>query len=542
MVKRIRKVMVPSGLLALSVAGPAAWAPPAASPAAAPSVAPDIASAVAESGASGVAPGAPGGGAPVEVQTPEAPQGRSLPVDRWLVSDPFPVEEAETGPEAPAAEPLDLEAGPDPFPDRDVELAGAYWHLVRRDSVATLDLDSLFPERPPRAVAYAHTYLRSPGERTLRLRWRAPDCGAAGLRLNGEPLVPAVPPSGPEGAAEDGDAGRAMLVRLAAGWNTLLARVAAGDCPYRLEVRFEEADALDAGGDGARAGPGALEGVRVQASRPPGVRRTYPAAFVTAGEAAVGEPLRWPAEAEALTGDLLLELAAWGAPPAAVAGRRGEERPDRERGPPALPGEARDPERERLARLRERLLPSPPPPEPAPGLLEVRVKAGGAEIRRTVELDGTGRARKPAFPFSFQRLDRAARSREVEVELRWRTEGDDRRLRGRLPLPPDAPLRRLRGPVELVGWDAAGEAARRGEWRVPPALADLTLEVSTEAAPGRWTVNGEEAPPGRPVRLCGPCREGTRLRLEVTPSAEWASPPRVRAVEGDEEPEATPGG
>lgn len=474
-------------------------------------------------------------------------QQETLPVDRWLVSEPL---EAETPtPEAAlGAGPLGPEPGLALFPDRDLEIGGVYWHLVRHDGSPLLDLDARFPDRPAPALAYAHAYLRSPAERTVRLRWRGPDCGPVRLRLNAVPLIPldrdetergsAASRGSPVSSGGPGDRAptRSMTVRLAAGWNTLLAEVAAASCPYRLEVWLEPALALDDGEDG---GNGGLRGLRVQASRPPGVRRTFPPPFVSAADPVLAPPLRWPAGGAGLVGELRLEVAAWGASaaraePGPAVPRGTEERPrpggdfPTEPAPPGGPPEA---ERRRLAELRDRLLPAPPPPLPAPAAAEIRVVAGGARAERSLEFEAPGRARAAAALLPLDRLERAARSGQIELRASWRAGGDDRRLRGGLPFRPGAVEEALARPIELTGWGETAEGRLEGEWRVPDALAGRQLELLTDGSPGHWRLDGRavESKPGESITLCAPCAAGSRLRLAVEPGEGWSAP-RVRAV------------
>lgn len=471
------------------------------------------------------------------------PQEPSLPIDRWLVTEPVRADSAAGAPETepPVAGPvLGL------FPDRDLEVEESYWHLVRRDGSALLDLDARFPDRPDPARARAHAYLRSYEDRTVGLRWRGPECGSVRLWLNGIPLV------SPEGGAPTAGAGspdtlfaptragraeaRSVAVRLAAGWNTLLAEVVAAACPYRLEAWLEPAPGADGTGEGERA----LERLRVQASRPPGVRRTFPRPFVTAADPALAPPLRWPAGGDGLVVEARLEVAGWGAPdpesdPAAGEERgRGEvwPRPRPDLGPPAGPDEE---ERRRLAELRDRLLPPPPPALPAPHRAELRVRAAGLRVERTVDLEAPGRARTVPLLVPLDRWRRAARSGGIQVRLDWSAAGERGRNERTLH-PRSIELKEaLARPIELTGWTRAEEGRLEGEWRVPTALAGRRLELLVGFGPGRWTVGGREteAGPEGSILLCGPCEAGSRLRLAGEPAEEGAAP-RVRARPPDE--------
>lgn len=506
MVKQTGKAFTYQGLVGLVLMGSAAWAPP-----------PDL-------------------------------QEPSIPLDRWLVSEPFAAG-VDGAAEALETHHLEAESERALFPDRDVEVAGTYWHLVRDDSSSVLDLDARFPNRPSPAVTYAHAYIRSPSERTMRLRWGVPSCAAARLRLNSVPLVPGQTPAAPGSAVEGAEGGRereerAMAVRLAAGWNTLLAAVAASDCPYRVEVRLEPVATPSDEGDEE---PSGLEGLQVQASRPPGVRRTFPRAFVTAADATVAPALSWATGDADLRASLWLALTPWGAPESVVAAHAraqeeeeaaaerepGGRRPRDVRGREPPGGEAtEDPEPERLAALRERLLPSPPPPQPAPQRVELELEVGGRDVERVTELDGPGRARTLSVPVSLDEMERAVRSGSIEARLRWRVDGDDRRVEGRLPLASAPDLDPRGTPITLTGWTEDEGGARRGEWRVPGSLSGRSLELLTPSAPGRYAIDGRpvQANADGRILLCEACEAGRRIRLTVAPDGPWSEAPTVRVV------------
>lgn len=484
----------------------------------------------------------------------------TIAVDRWLVSDPGDTE-GEVSAVAREAEPTGAVV-PDLFPDRDLEVGGTYWHLVRRDSALAIDLDGVFPDRPAAARVHAHAYVRAPEDRTLTLAWHGPSCGDARAWLNGIPLAPPadprVPAAAPGGAPPGGQGAggpgtgrqgaevREMTVRLAGGWNTLLLEIAVGECPARFGAWLSAPEGADAA---ARDGlPGdRLEGIRVQASRPPGVRRTYPAAWVTLSPGVPSLELTWQSGAEGLMGHLRLRLAGWGAPSGEMERRADERRREAEARRPR--GDFPDPERTRQERLRQQLLPPPPPPEPAPRLVGLDVRAG-SRTRETLRLPPSGRTAPASLPFAFGDLRRAALSSgAAELELRWRRDGDERSRRAELPLSPDALLRALHAAISLAGWEArtagaedpadpAGAATDRapairgGEWRVPSALSGFGLELSIEGAPGRYRLDGRPlVREGDRLLLCRPCREGARLALEAEPEGEWTATPRVRIVE-----------
>lgn len=332
--------------------------------------------------------------------------GTSIPVDRWLISGPLATPQAA----ATTAESLAAATREPQFPQRGLRVAGVEWDLVREDSAGTLRLaaDTV-------GTFLAHAYIRSTGDRTVRLIPTAPACGAASAWLNGQRLA--------EAADE-----RGLLVRLASGWNTLLALVSAPDCPPVLGVTLEP---VAADRDEREGREEEATELRVQASRPPGVRRTHPAPWVTVeAEVAPGSPGR-VGEAGA---DLTLRLTAWGrsaAPPA-------EPVPDTDAEPEAEtdadPGEEAEreaaeqpPDEEspeaRRRRLLERLAPPPEPPPPAPEAVEVDARAGGARHRTTVETPTPAVPVTLSFPLDERQVSEAAR-RGLRVDLRW---GEGRR-------------------------------------------------------------------------------------------------------------------
>lgn len=351
--------------------------------------------------------------------------GTSIPMDRWLVSGPFPTAQGAGA----TADTLAAATREAQFPQRGLTVAGVEWNLVREDGASRLRL------APDSAGTFlAHGYVRSAVDRTVRLLHSAAGCGTVSIWLNGQRLG--------EAPGE-----RGLLVRLAAGWNTLLALVSAPDCPPTLGVALRS---VAAERDERREEEAASE-LRVQASRPPGVRRTHPAPWVTVeaevspeSPGRVGEP----------GADLTLRVTAWGrsatqaaAPEAEpddpVDEETAEEATDEEReeGEPEAegeeareapePGEApeagprpRTPPAEESAearrrRLLERLAPPPEPPPPAPTAVEVDARAGGARHRTTVQPTAPAVPVTLSFPLDERQLAEAAR-RGLRVDLRWR--------------------------------------------------------------------------------------------------------------------------
>ncbi len=237
-------------------------------------------------------------------------------LDRWLVT-PF---ESGAALESGAADPLAGEAGQPILPDRDAVAGPGYWTLVRAAPAtgpapgAWIDLEQDLVDRPAggtgREIAgpgLAHAYLRSPTDRTLLLSIAHSSCRRITGWLNGQPIADlesdGVPPEG-----DGGDAADQAEVRLGVGWNTLLLLISDGDCPNRLGGWLRPSS-LPLGKD---EDPVGTSGVRVQASRPPGVRGSLPAGFLEVSALGLAEGLVWDAGAEDLTGSLSVPMTAWG--------------------------------------------------------------------------------------------------------------------------------------------------------------------------------------------------------------------------------------
>lgn len=395
--------------------------------------------------------------APAASQSSHAAQIR--PIDRWLVAVP----EVADGLAPEERRTADLLAAPGEvgvLPDRGSRAGGVEWRLVRRDGAASVSLDSVLSDIDPGAVVYAHSYLHLPSDRTLRLEWGGLDCTAARAWLNGREV-----PAGTVNA------------RFGAGWNTLLLKLVAGDCPFGFSASVTDRSEGTAAAD-----------VRVRASRPYGDVRTGPDDWVVAGDTARITPeRRW--RDDRLYAGLEVGLTAWGRAPVSdvevelrgvadgrafvpwlVPGRRGEI---------VVPV--------RLDRV-ERLL--------AAGRIDVRLRWADRQVDRSVAVVGT----RP-------------RASELLALDGWevhRTEDDEADpRRGRLP-------------------NAAGRVLE-GEWRVPEALAGRSLVLETGEAPADYRVNGSPAASvDGTVRLCSPCTRGVRLRLSATSTDAWTAMPVVR--------------
>ncbi len=392
---------------------------------------------------------------------PHAAAGQDRPVDRWLVAAP---EVADTlALESRLSK--DLLTAPGELgvlPDRGAEAAGVTWRLVRRDGASSAPLDSVFPDADAGTVVYAHSYVRLPADRTLRLAWGGADCTLARAWLNGRE-VPT----------------RTVDARFGKGWNTLLIKLVAGDCPFGYHATLAPGES------------GPVDDVRVQASRPFGNVRTGPGDWIVADDTArLATERRW--RNDRLFAGLVIGLTAWGR--GSVSGVELELRgvaDGRAAAPWLVPGVPEDivvPVR--LDRV-DRLL--------AAGVIDVRLRWGDEEIVRPAVIVGT-------TPGTSERLALDG----------WEAVGSDQGEPGaRTGLLPNAPGRTL-----------------EGEWRVPKALAGRALLLDTEGAPADYRLNGSPAPAvDGAVRLCSPCTQGVRLRISATSTAPWASVPSARIVD-----------
>ncbi len=226
----------------------------------------------------------------------------TLPLDRWLVSERLELPLSDPG------SPPDPLQGPEgvAFPERDLDVGPAYWTLVREDGARGLRARSVLAvldavrgegaETGGESSILAHVYLRAPEDRTVLLDAAPRDCQAARAWINGQPIeLPGSP----------------IQLRLAGGWNTLLVRLREStDCSPDLPAAILPGIDLDKDSDAA----GTLAGMKVQASRPPGVRRQHPEGWVSVGAVEAVAGLVWQAGAEDLTGTVRYDYVAWGRP------------------------------------------------------------------------------------------------------------------------------------------------------------------------------------------------------------------------------------
>ena len=415
---------------------------------------------------------------------PAEAAAQSVSVDRWLVSDPFPVDTI--------GDPLGrdhLAAGGEGFilPDRGRELGGTSWTLVRDDGATSFS--GLRGDDPAgRSVVYANAYVKSPADQTVRLTWSVSSCAGMSLLLNGQTLAGdgLLGSDAGDGSTDDEMRTESAWVRIGYGWNTIMAKVSA-DC------RASFGASLD-GSWPDEDGPTWPEGIRVQASRPPGDLRMGPEPWIVLSPAIGPVPyLDWIGDR--LTGNLRLRLSGWGAVP----------------------------------------------------LESVRLKSRtGGEDAELVVLPGS-----PAAPtdtlieVGFSRLRKAGMKRGASrIEIRW----PDEKLEMDLDVPASAVLAAFHGPIRMLGWGpgpddpgpktgdegkppSAGRVLR-GSWVVPDALEGFSLLLDVTDSPGSWRLElqGMDTASGT-APLCAPCRKGTRMDLFVTVAEDWSGWPVVRVTD-----------
>ena len=418
--------------------------------------------------------------APLQAQQAEI-RGPASPftIDRWLISTPFPAQDS-------AGSLLDGPGEETVLPDRGRELAGASWTLVRLAGSAALPLDSLMPDRQSPAVAYAHSYVRLPQDRTLVLTWLASGGSVTGVWVNGRLLRDV------DGEPLTADTELSVPIRLGGGWNTLLFRAAenaSGEGTWGLSARL----ATERGGTA----------LRVQASRPPGDIRTGPEPWIIASPRLVSTGrLAWSA------GELLEELevavTAWSRSPVDEVEVR-------------LRADGVD------ARGSGRWL-TPGAPVPI-GLwiprdrLE-RMRGEGKEVELQLKWDDEQVEQRIPGPGPAKDLRQTAGILLSEWQVR--------------SAPGSSKIDRLRpgGPLpDAGGWTMSGK------WKVPEALEGRDLYVDASSSPGDFRIGDRAFGSGDRVPLCSGCRKGEDVEILARSSAPWNSLPRiVEGGVGDVEP------
>ncbi|MCL7978904.1 MAG: hypothetical protein M8865_03315 [marine benthic group bacterium] len=416
--------------------------------------------------------------APAQQSTLDGPED-AAPIDRWLVSSPFPADDLadESRLAGPGEEGI--------LPDRGREQAGASWTLVRRDGRDSLRLDSLRADRETPAVIYAHSYVRLPADRTMTLTWGAIGDAQAGVWINGRRLQQS---GGEPIEAEDE---RSVRVRLGGGWNTLLFRITELDPAAGLFGLSARLSTVQGGTT-----------IRIQASRPPGEIRTGPEPWVIAApELRSSGQVAW--QEEELLGEAVLEVTAWSrAPVDTVRVRLRGDGIDVRGGARWLTPGAPAPvglwiPLDRLARLR------------GPGG-EVELEWADEEVKQRVGGSDLGAA--PTAGAEEIRLSgwkvRAVPAGEKPDELG-----------------PAGPL------PDAAGWMLAGE------WKVPEALEGRDLYLDTSATPGDFRIGDRAFGGSDRVPLCSRCRRGEKIEILARSKGAWSSlPPVTGAPEGDPSP------
>ena len=412
--------------------------------------------------------------APLQAQQAEI-RGPASPfaIDRWLISTPFPAQDT-------AGSLLDGPGEETVLPDRGRELAGASWTLVRLDGSAALPLDSLMPDRQSPAVAYAHSYVRLPEDRTLVLTWLASGGSVTGVWVNGRMLRDV------DGQPLTAETELSVPIRLGGGWNTLLIRVEEGEGE-------EDAWGLSARLATERGGAA----LRVQASRPPGDIRTGPEPWAIASPRLDSSGrLAW-SDGELLE-ELQVAVTAWSRSPVDEVEVR-------------LRADGVD------ARGSGRWL-TPGTPVPI-GLWIPRdrleaLRGEGREVELQLKWDDEQVEQRIPGPGPGRGVGQTGEILLSDWQVRSSPgDSDVDRLRPGGPLP------------DAGGWTMSGK------WKVPRALEGRDLYLDASSAPGDFRIGDRAFGSSDRIPLCSGCRRGVDIEILARSSAPWSSLPRV--VEGN---------
>jgi len=413
-------------------------------------------------------------------------------LDRWLISHSYGKDGGDT---TSIADYLGVFEDVDFFPDRGRRVGTTIWTLYRDDGTYEVDLDEMFGESLENGITFAHVYVWVPGwDRTLRLETSG-SCHYPRVVLNGHELPRReVPGATGAGAAEatrracppDGVT-ETVMVRFAAGWNAVLLGIDAGEGPYTFGARL-----LPGNEDG-------LRDVRIQASRPPGVRRGIPQPWITMPHFDLAPQLVW-FENE-LGGVVEYDLVGWGRPPG------GDVRIEIEVGKFKLKGDVEGLRAMRPTTFRA-LVPLEALRDAGLGKGEVRVTMKWQDVTRRIEPD-----------FLASEIVAAA-GRPVNA-LMWLVPG---------ALGGDLDRQGAIDAAEPPLPTAAGET-RAGEWKVPDALDGASLQLDVTGTPADYLVNGvpQQANGGR-VTLCEGCRKGQEVLIQATSTDAWEAYPTIRLV------------
>jgi len=423
--------------------------------------------------------------------SPHETVAQGLTVDRWLITGVDSV---------PSTNPLgeSMQWG---FPDRNLTVGPGLWTLVREDGRSKFDFSD---HMGPGKAALAHVYLKAPTDLTVHMSVKTESCVSISVWLNGQ-LVPEPMVS--------------RDVRLAGGWNTFLAVLSVNEnCVPSLAVDVSTLRG-PVNEDEEGLSPSS---VRVQASRPPGVRPNFPQSIVTVTTPTI-TGLAWGAGHDDLSASFRYSLSTWGGPgiSASTVGRAPTsfKKPEQEdtRGAKDELSPPSDPDGQR-ARMVRQLLGPPTPLSHAPMGASAKVSiAGESYIIEADELT-PAEPREVDGMISFRKLrDAALREDGVVAEIKW--VGGDRKVTGRVSAA--SVLRALHGELDVSGLTDRGDGFAVGAFRVPDALAGFTIQ----AADGDWLVNGRSAPGGA---LCDPCKRGERFELGFRSSSD--AKPQVHII------------
>ena len=433
-----------------------------------------------------------GAQAAVWAQNPGAQSAPSAPdemvLDRWLISHSYGKDGGDT---TSIADYLGVFEDVDFFPDRGRRVGTTIWTLYRNDGVYEVDLDEMFGERLENGITFAHIYVWVPGwDRTLRLETSG-SCHYPRVVMNGHGLPQREVP-GASGAGSSEATSRACppdgvtetVVRFAAGWNSILLGIDAGEGPYTFGARL-----LPGNEDG-------LRDLRIQASRPPGVRRGIPEPWITMPRFALAPELVW--FEDELFGVIEYDLVGWGRPPG------GEVRIEIEVGKFKVKGEAHGIRAMRPTPF-QALVPLEALRDAGTGKGGVRVTMKWEKVERRIEPDLTASETV------------AAAGRPVNA-LVWLVPGA---LGGGL----DA-----QAAIEVAAPPLPAETGeiRAGDWKVPDELDGAALRLDISGSPADFLVNGMSPQAnGGQITLCEGCKKGESLLIQATSTGAWDGYPTI---------------